>query len=71
MLGRFFLSKEDVQQIGRHMEAPTREDLLTRYAFTRRHLNWATLRPIQPKIAMAFEDALMNEEESPAYLKTA
>lgn len=72
MLGRFFLNKEEIQQIGRQMEAPGREDLLTRYAFTRRHLNWATLEAdTAQKIAMAFEDALKNEEENPAYLKTA
>lgn len=73
MLGRFFLSKEDIQQIGRQMETPTREDLLTRYAFARRHLNLATLdADTAQRIAIAFEDALMsNEEENSVYLKTA
>lgn len=72
MLGRFFLSKEDIQQIGRQMETPSREDLLTRYAFTRRHLNWATLdADTAQRIAVAFEDTLRNEEEDPVYLKTA
>lgn len=74
MLGRFFLNKENIQQIGRQMETPTREDLLTRYAFTRRHLNLVTLdADTAQRIAMAFEDALMgNKEENPfCHLKTA
>lgn len=71
MLGRFFLKKEDIQEIGRQIQAPTRDDLLTRYAFSRRYLGWATLEAdTTQRIAAAFDDAVLNEEDH-GYLKIA
>jgi hypothetical protein len=64
MLGRFFLGKKDVEQLGRQLVLPSKDTLYTRLAFARTYLDWSSLyTATTQKIENAYAESLRFEAE--------
>lgn len=66
MLGRFFLGKKGLQELGEHLKTPDRDALDTRLAFTRTYLDWPNLDAATVK---SIEDAYAEAFHNPAGIK--
>ncbi|MDX1252534.1 MAG: hypothetical protein IDH49_09875 [Gammaproteobacteria bacterium] len=65
MLGRFFLGKEDLQQIGRNLKHPDQSALQARLEFARAYLDRNHLpAAVTQHIDDAFREALLTEESN-------
>lgn len=64
MLGRFFLGKKGVEQLGKQLALPNNDALYTRLAFARSYLDWSSLYAVTTqKIENAYAESLSLEAE--------